>query len=538
MSGAPPRPAGGGHPPAPGAARDDRAGPSDRTLERFTLAIIVLVWMLATVGATRGIPAVAYDTFRDMAYAENLRAGRWFVDPAVPGAPWRDPPLSPLLFATLARLSGRPLLDLYASSGYWWNVLIPVLLYLLVRTACRSRAAGVIALFMTGIGSYWWLTRAAAPTPGIQGVAPVLATLLAWRRAQRGGWAWAAATGAMIGATAWYRAPCGIVLLGAIGLHGLYARLRRGADDPPLDAATARRAGLACGIGLALSLPLLWHLATLPRSAGAPPPPFAPELHDPRYALHAHAPLVPLLGLIGLWRLVRSPRGTFWVAGYVVAGAAGELAGYLGHDLGLPIPWALPQEFQWHEQLALAIAATFGTLWIGERSAARTTSTRARHRWRTAMIVLIVGWALVPPLKQVNWLDESLIRIDPQWQGLLQTSRWIRDHVPIDTVIACDAGPGYFVNGLTGRKLVALPRWEMNPAARVDERLRDLETLLSTPNPREFAAVAERYQVGYLLVIHRVGSVEAARSFYRGWPILEPVALGDAGLLLYRVRGV
>jgi hypothetical protein len=369
--------------------------------------------------------------------------------------------------------------------------------------------------------------------PSVQGVALNLATLLVWHRAQRGGWRWAAATGVLIAASAWHHAMCAMFLLAAIGAHGLIALAQRPAGERT---AVLRRAGLACGIGLALALPLLWHLLTPARINAAPFLWFGPELHDPRYAIHAHAPLVPLLGLIGLWRILRATPAAGWAVGYAAAGLAGQFLGYAGHDLHWPVPYTLPHEFQWHEQLALGIAAAVGLVWLAERIAAISKVATKRRRLRAGLIAAIAVAAVGPVVRDLDDTDYVLLHLDAGWRTTLETCRWIREHVPIGDVIAVHPDAGYFMNGLTGRKVVALPTGHMNPASDVRRRYEDLQTMLTTPDPARFAEAARPYGVRHLMILAGGEQMAAVRGLYAGWPQLEPVDLGDVDILFYHVR--
>src|SRR5881397_3111823 len=120
--------------PAPDRSRTSDLSPLSR-LDLLVVALIAGGWQAFARMATHGQPSLFYDTFRDMAYAENILHGRFWQDPSLAGYSWWYPPGNPLFFAALSTLTKRSLLELYVSSIYWLNVLNPVLLYLLVRSA-------------------------------------------------------------------------------------------------------------------------------------------------------------------------------------------------------------------------------------------------------------------------------------------------------------------------------------------------------------------------------------------------------------------
>lgn len=510
------------------AARAETPAPRSGAWAEIAIVLgIAAGWMAIAAAIAAGYPTIHFDTLRDMAYAQNILRGRVWADPMLAGQTWWYPPGNPLLFAGLSRLTGRSIVDLYPSGIFWLNALNPVMLYLLVRVATRSRTAGVLALPMVGLGSCWWLTHAAAALPGIQGVALNLGGLMLWHRAQRGGWSWLLATGLVIGLAFWHHPLCGAVLTLAIAMHGAICAAWPAAEEAAHRLAVLGRAAVASVIGLALGAPILAHLMTLPRLNPAPFAWFGPELHDPRFALHAHAPLVVPIGLLGAWALWRALPGARWLVAYLLVGLAGETAGYLGHDLRWPVPYTLPHEFQWHEQLALGIAAAFGTVWLARKA-------RGAARW-----VALAGIALAalgPAVADLRSADFELIHLDARWRSSLQSAAWIRTHLPDDAIIACHPDAAYTMAGLTGRKTVALPEGHMNPAVDAQRRYADLGVMLTTPDPQQFQTVATTYGVTHLMALPQPGLAAAVRQTYARWPILEPLDSGDSTVLVYRVR--
>jgi hypothetical protein len=499
-------------------------------------AAIVVLWLLFAAWVGRNGPVAAYDGFRDMAYAHAIQHGRLWDDPSLPGFRAWYPPGNPMLFAALSTLSRIPVVDLYLTSLYWLGWLNPVLLYLLVR-ATWGRGAAWAALPLVFLGSFWWLIHAAMPMPSVQGVALGLGALLAWTRALRGGWWWTFASGAVTALAIWYHPLCGAMALGSITAHGLLAPLlgRRDDDPAPRGAALLLRAIAAAGVALALAAPLLLRQLAVPRGNAAPHHWFAPELHDLRYALHLHAPLVVPLGLIGLSIAVRRWRTSGWLAAYFALGLAAEIAGYAGHDLGWKLPWIIPHEFQWHEQLALLIAAAAAVSVLSQRLAARARSPQlqaVRLSWAAGLLAVAVG----PALPSLPLADSYVLRFDRGWSSMLATAAWVRASTPFDAVFACDPEAGFYLSGLTGRKCLALPPGHMNPASDVETRYRDLREMLTTPEEEVFRPLAVRYGATYLLAIPARGTARTARAVYGAWTCLEPANLSDSSALVYRIR--
>ena len=81
-------------------------------------ALVLSAWLAFAFAVGRGGPLVAYDAFRDMAYAHGILAGGLGRDPTLAGLPAWYPPGAPLAFAWAARLTGVPVVTLYATSVY------------------------------------------------------------------------------------------------------------------------------------------------------------------------------------------------------------------------------------------------------------------------------------------------------------------------------------------------------------------------------------------------------------------------------------
>jgi hypothetical protein len=500
------------------------------------LGVIVLVWLIFASWVSRLGPLVAYDTFRDMAYALSIQHGRLWQDPSLPGFRAWYPPGNPLLFAFVSLLTRIPVDKLYMTSVFWLGWLNPVLLYLLVRVTW-GRIAAWAALPLVFFGSFWWLAHAAMPIPAVQGWSLACAALLAWTRARRGTQAWAILTGGLAGLTIWIHPICGLMALGAVSIHGWLSPWLGGERDGA-DAAgrPASAALITCFTALAISAPLLAALLTEPHINSAPRHWFGPELHDPRFAVHLYTPLVIPLGLWGLWIAARHWREQGWLVAYWAIGLAGELAGYSGHDLGWKIPWMLPHEFQWHEHLALLIGAAVAVIAVTARFSQRARSAptgAAGWGWAVGLVLFAVAPAL-PSLPLAQSYPIHVMGAD--WNEVLRVAKWIRTRTEFDAVIACDPGVGYCLSGLTGRKCVALPPGHMNPASDYEQRTSDLHEMLTTSDEDVFRPLAARYQVDYFMAIPAPGATSAARAFYGRWECLEPTDLADTSALIYRIR--
>jgi hypothetical protein len=155
---------------------------------------------------------------------------------------------------------------------------------------------------------------------------------------------------------------------------------------------------------------------------------------------------------------------------------------------------------------------------------------------RRAGIAALLALSAGPALFNLQVADSYLMRLDGRWQASLAMAHWIRANTPRHAVFACPPEAGFFLSGLTGRKVIALPPGHMNPAADVEVRFSDLGEMLSTRDERAFLRLAARYGVTYLLATPPAGGARAARAVYARWGCLEPANLTDSTALVYRIR--
>jgi len=515
------------------------------------LLVIGASWCAFAAKVTGGRRCVLYDTFRDLAWAENMRAGRIWADPALSGLPWWYAPGGPLIMAGLARLAHASVVDVYSSSIFWFNGLLPMAGYLLVRSIW-DRTTAIIALLAVFVGSYWWTTHALCNIPGIQGTVLVLMGLWGWGyslravaggRGQSPGVASGVITGLLLAAATWLHPLCGIVLGAAIFTHVVLLALTAGVAKADgqlhLPAIPAARFMLLVALvaGL-LTAPLAYHLMFKVRAQHSMMLRFfASELIEPEFYANALAPLAVPAGLLGAWYILRHQPTALWAVGMWLFCLLGQLAGYVGSRAGHYVPYMLPHEFQWHGQLAAGICGAVGVVELSRRIVGRVLHPQ-RSRLSGLVLVVAAAVAFGPGLRGVKGAGRYFIELDPLLERTSQLRGWICQNTSLEDVFVCPREAGYqLVAGLTGRKCIAVSPGHTNPLADLRQRLADLGTMLSTTDEQLFANLAQRYGASYLL-LPCSGQQEAdvLRQHYENWTHLRlAFAESQAGAVVYQI---
>ncbi len=539
----------------------------DWLIDALTALLLWGIWFVVVWRLIDGRRVILWDTFRDIAWAENIRAGRVWSDPTHPGADWWYPPGSPLLMAGLARLTGCSVTDLYGYSALWLNGWLPVLLYLALRQG-GDRTTALVTLGTVLAGSFTWLTHAAAAIPSFQGIVFNLLGLLCWQRCCRLGMTtgltsdgqrnttqgespdtgrltrrkscttWALLSGLLLALSAWFHPLCAGLLAGAVLFQALITwRLKM--PQPPQHGHRLAPALLVIAVGLALSAPLVRQMLRLHTQSPALARFFADELLDPVYYAHALTPLIVPAALAGVWIIVVHRTALLWAVGYVLIGQLGLIAGYLAQRPGWEIPFLLPHEFLWHAQLGLGICAAVALVETARRCT--TTVPRAGVGGRRCAAALLVLFTLVvvPGLRGCSHAGKYLIDLEPLLAHTADLRAWIRDNTALEDVFVCPPDVGYCViAGLTGRKCVAVSPGHSNPTLDYQTRHDDVRTMLETDQPEILSALARRYRARYLALVTPPGDGgPVVPHLCADQPILETVFCSqDGSAVVYRLK--
>ena len=523
-------------------------------IDAVIVLTIVVAWLGFVALLTGGWRMIFWDTFRDMAWAENICAGQVWADPSLPNQSYWYAPGNPLLAAGLALLTRQPVVSIYGYSAFWWDALIPVAIYLLVRTVW-DRLTALCALPAVFLGSFTWLTHCTATTPGFQGVVFELVGLLCWHRCvqatagstglPRRRWIWAPVTGFVLSLSAWYHPLCAIVLAAAIGLHTALDMAVPGLGH----AATRHRPSghlallgpmlVVALVAATLTAPLMMHFLPLQARNPALLHFFADELIDPRYYAQALAPLVVLGVLPGVWFIVRRTPQAAWVIAYLLVGLLGQAAGYLAQLRGWRMPYLLPHEFLWHAQLATGICAAVGVTGLARALAQGAHSAPGRRAAVGLAAVALLVVTTGPGARGLPQSGKYLRDLEPLLARTAEVRAWIRANTSLAATFLSSSDTTYeIVCGLTGRKGVVLPPGHTNPAVNPADRSRDSQTMLETTDPGTFRLLAERYGVTHLVLVFMTPApVPEVRARYAPWSWLEPVFhSSDGTAIIYHVR--
>jgi len=513
---------------------------SSRTwrLDALIVAVLVVGWVGALAGPVWRQRPVAHDTFRDSAYAEHCKSGRWFDDPTLLGYSYWYPPLGPLLYAQLSRWTGQPALAVYGTSVLWFNVWILPLLYLLVRCSF-DRLTGVTAVLMVWLGSRWWSDNLALPIPAVQGLVPMLASLWAWVACLRRRAIGAGAVGILLALCTWHHAVCGIAACGAVGLHAL---LQSFAGNPAARRNTWIRAGIAGAVCGALVAPLAIHLLTLPRRNLLPPTWIASEMFKAAYALQSGTPLVLPMGMVGavpVLRRARTPGG--WALGLSAVGLVGQLPAYLDRWPGWHLPRLVPHEFQWHGQLGVCVLAAVAMVWTARIAATRGRAALGPGKPSTPAVAWAWAWGILLALLLGPDAAAAVRRIDDRWlprsvqPADRQAAEWIAANTGVYDVFLCEPETAYRVVGaLTGRKAVASLPGYSNIAAPVDSLQTACLNLLHEQELDHFLPIALRHRVSY---VYARGDLRQHFELWRQWGAFDEVfTSADKTVVILRLR--
>ena len=465
------------------------------------------------------------DLYRNMAQAQTIADGAPFADPYYRGEKAWYNPLTPALVAGLSRLTGLDVPRLYAQSGAYLNLLVPLSFYALAH-ALFGRGAAVAATFYVVFLGHpeepGWMRPMYSPWlfAGTFGQCFFYLGLVAYGRArERQARAWFAAAGVLLGLAFLSHTAPALVLGGVVAIEAVRLPLRVEIRGPEDGAGHAWLGALA----LLVALPFLatiagvYHLK-LVNPAGND---WFWSLFDPErllpYLVGHVSPSAAIAGVGLALILFRGERGLArrlfltWLAVAATLTLYGLVSQWAARR-GVRLPNAVPLFHFWLYVkaagalgfgYALAEAVRLGARRLGE----------ARRAWlaRNATVLLTLGAVLAvflgtPPLLARKEFDRSrrqaLKESAQKWRDLLRDH--LRRHSRPDEVVLADGRDALMVVGPTGRRTVTVLRNFANPYVAWEPRASDARSMLkalSRADAQAFAELAAVHDVGF--VLHR-----------------------------------
>ena len=497
----------------------------------FLLALGVLwVYLVTPIATQEG--RHSGDILRDVASALNIQHGRVFADPAYRGETIWYPPLSPLLAAAASSLLGITPTEVYLWSQLLFNWMIPVGLYLVVRTQWGRRAAlgATIALLLA---VPWWQASVCRGQASVHAVVWGWAAMLLYgRRTGPNAWVWAVGCGLVQGIAFWHHPVLPAVLALAFLLQSVWA-CRRAAgktDARKIVRGILRRELLILALTLVVAIPILCVMLHSPELNPEPRAHIADELRTADFPLMRYNVWIWGMGLIGAFSCARGRNlgARLLVAGMVVC-AIGQVPGY-ARIFNLPgtahVPVVVPHEFQLLFQLGWAICVGVGidrTLtYVGAKVAFFRLRPSAMGALTAAALVLTGAWG-VPGVRRN--LGHFLHHYGPRHSDFDAAADWIRRNTSIDELFLCDQDLAFgWLSPRTGRKVWVTGHGHSNPRVDWQGRVRRLQEMAALTSPRLFWQTARRRGIDYCVL--RAGSSWSPR-------VLTDSALGPMTVPAY-----
>lgn len=502
-------------------------GRLDRWSEWLAPLLVVCAY-LAFIGWHLGTrSSLHWDAPRDVAVTHNWLAGYFWSDPAIPGAPPWYPPLGPGVIAGICAITGAEPIEAFSATRWWLNPLVLLGFYAAARCVVGAWGSALTTVLLV-VSSLWWYTSCYLPLPAVHGGLWLFFGLAAWHRAQGGNVRWVLVTALLLVGGVWHHPINALLLAGAIGLHGIDRASRVWSWS--LRIQMVRPVAIIAGITGVLTLPVTLPHAIYPTLNAAPYTYFCPMLWLDDYALQLHMLAVPVVGVVGLLRIWRTTPRLRWVCVYAALGLVGQLPGYWNDWYDWNVPMVVPHEFQWHMQAGLVLGAAFelrrwGRAWLRRRE----DGIARRTVWRSRLAGVGVALVAANILWGLQRLESPLVdarRPNDLTGGDAELVRWLRANVPIEEVIAATPHTAMFtLGGMTGHRTVTWPAGHLNPTVASEPREAALAQLLAPVEMSRFGAIAEQYDVRYVLLMDMFWSEEpwARRSAFDAHPLLERV---------------
>lgn len=479
-------------------------------------------------GASSG--GVGIDLYRDIALAQTMLDSGYGPDPNYLGERSWYNPLVPGMTALVSLVSGSPVPRVAARLGAYVNLAAPLAFYLMAASLLgRWRALSAVAafLFLTSSTVPSWVSATYSPWLMPVNFAQSLFYVTVWayvRARRRGGRGGYALTGCLWGVTFLaHAAPAlvfGLVVLAATAVD---VRRRDGAR------VAARPAlGRACtmiALAAAVSTPLLvtilghYHLRTIHRQPAMYTEPLLGRELPTLLWLHVTLPMLLVgIGALALWR--RGPSPLRLIVGAWLA-AAGLLLAYgyvvmaarlLGDVL---LPSLVPSiHFFFYVKAALPLLFAVGLGAVADRASRLGAGPRwSADAWADALGLALLLLGAPTYLARPDFAESRQDALDTSNSDQVRAALWLREHAEPWSVALASNYDAAVIPGPAGVKVVAAFNAYSNPYVDWDVRAQarnQLYAALDAGNDEEFARVADRYAVRYVIARDKRGAAYQA----------------------------
>lgn len=464
----------------------------------------------------RNNPPLPSDTYRNIAYAQNLLNGNsLFSDPAVKGEYIWYPPLEPLIMAGLSKITGLSLFTLYNYSVLYINFFIPLLFFLFVTQVLGKRIA-FFAVFFIPIMP--WLNSHVfkGAMPSVHGFAFILGAFILFLYFEKKGFTYprSVVAGIVTGLCLLLHSLSGLILFLSITLVLMINKclFKKPYRIPHFL--------LMVSIPIILFSPYLIPNLLRPKLNPEPLTYFSDVLYNPEFVLYfSHMSLFIIFfffALYGILKLVPRIPETPVLLLYVilVITLVGQLLGYI-HDnaekggffrFAKGIPSLIPHEFQWFFQLFILVFMAWAFLDISYRLAEKKHSVTA---YILIFFLVLPGYITLLEKNKPVFTEKGTYN-PPDYVS------WILENTDKnDVFVVSNYYALYFsIQPYTARKILYSDAGYMNFNVNTKKRAEDKRRFLHTADMEELSEITGKYDINYCFITKEPDFAEERIDFF------------------------
>jgi hypothetical protein len=520
-------------------AADRSTGGRSALIERKPVPVLCLIALgIACVAAayqgilaSRDLTYLADEDFaRDIAAAESIAAGHPLSDPVYRGEWIWYNPLAPTIVAVAATISHRPIPLTYSRLGAYFNVLIPLSLFVLVVSWwgwMRALVTVLAFLYLVPADTPGWVTAGYSPWlyPMHVGQAmfyvALFAMTYAWRTGRAGAFALA---GFALGTTLLAHTAPVLLLSGAMLVEIVRAEWRPRAGRWERLFRYLVFAGAAVVAAAPLLISIVGHYHLHIRNAG--PGVYVLNQLGLNQARELWSPVVTpsVMGLVTLAGFVRLVSRRHELESRLLLSVISTAGAFLMYGYLAQTQWAashglitvVPTHHFWYYLTvlsAIVFAYGVGTIADGIRSLQPRMGNRNGRLAPHTMTVLTTAVVLTAVLRypaftrRVDFRAAEVSRQMFSDPDLREMYEWLRRSTERDDVFTAPVNLGQSVIGMSGRKVVVVSKFFSNPYVDWGTRAEDnlaMDRHLRLGDFDGFLTIASKYRVRYIARLGRL----------------------------------